>query len=60
MTLDCVIQSSTKVARQDSQFTAQKTLSNYLISNIKSLDGGVDDELVIGGYDTYVVDGSQH
>ena len=33
---------------------------SYLISNIESLDGGVDDELVIGGYDTYVVDGSQH
>ena len=31
---------------------------SYLISNIESLDGGVDDELVVGGYDTYVVDDS--
>ena len=33
---------------------------SYLISDIESLDGGVDDELVIGGYDTYVVNSPQH
>ena len=29
---------------------------SYLVGNIESLDGGVDDELVIGGYDTRVID----
>ena len=40
---------------------ATSVCQTYLISNIESLDGEVDDELVIGGYDTYyVVDSFQH
>ena len=39
-------------------FTERGDEGTHCISDVECLDGGVDDELVIGGYDTDVVDAS--